>query len=169
MSHGWNNKDGMGHMGTKSAYQHHTNDFLGSGSNFQSVGNVGVSPAGNALNQAIEHQKVFFGEPTQDYKAKLNSYNPEADLYEQENNDYPEAFSRAWGTGMNRNGHLSRVMLEKTKASECWQLTRMAPWMHHSDGGLEFSWEVRVHNDTEGGRRWFILSWSRLLNGVYSF
>jgi hypothetical protein len=146
MPNQWGNRDGMGGLnGRSSALSNQRQAYPAfNGSHFASVGNVGTSEKGNRLNDAVGHLSNFFGEPNGDV-SKIGRYDPEGDLYEQENNDYPEAFGRYWGGTTEdgiRNGHLSRVMLEKAKASQSYQLTRMAPWMEHSAGGLEFSWDV---------------------------
>jgi hypothetical protein len=105
---------------------------------------VGVPGTGSQSrqNDKREHLKTFFGEPTRPPTTNR-------DYYEKELEDYPAAFTSSYGDGnggFTPNGYLSRVLIEKAKASESWPLTRMAPLIHHSAGGLTFSWdEVRFN------------------------
>jgi len=143
MSHAWGNASAPMTFGAAQADHRHYQSQPGfDSSNFKSTGDAMGGEYGR-FTPTIENLKTFFGEPSYMRKQALKDEN-DTGFYEKENSDYPEAFSRAWGsngtTRMNTNEHIRRVLIEKTKASESWQLTRMAPWMYAS-GGLEYSWE----------------------------
>jgi len=93
------------------------------------------------MEQQYENLRVFFGEAPRDRVNKLHS--DDWDDYQKENSDYPDAFTHMYGTGedgqMSKNGFLSRTMIEKTVASLCWQVTRMAPWREHNSS-LVLEW-----------------------------
>jgi hypothetical protein len=80
----------------------------------------------------------FFGAPD---VQKVRNYNPGD--YAQENYDYPEAFNKLWGNNgqQTRNEFISRIIHEKTKASDAWQLTKLAP-LQLKKGNLEIEWDV---------------------------
>lgn len=147
MATAWHNADKawtMGRAQGTDSYKNvtHVSDF--SAGNFRTAGDKPYAPF---ETKTVEDIKTFFGEPSALRKIQLADLAAKTnDSYPQENNDYPEAFSRLWGSNGTgtyvSNSHMSKVMLEKTKASENWQLTVMAPWKHHTDGGLYFTWEV---------------------------
>lgn len=93
------------------------------------------------MEQQYENLRVFFGEAPRDRVNKLHS--DDWDDYQKENSDYPDAFTHMYGTGedgqFSKNGFLSRTMIEKTVASLCWQVTRMAPWREHNSS-LVLEW-----------------------------
>lgn len=110
--------------------------------NFHSVGQ-GDGRHSNETRARIKHLTTFFGEPN-----PMRKYEFDNAPYESENQDYPEAFTKLWGSngksgaaGFQSNEYIRKVLIEKTKASENWQLTVMAPWTEHKGGGLSFSWE----------------------------
>ncbi|MDO9174519.1 MAG: hypothetical protein Q7V62_06910, partial [Actinomycetota bacterium] len=105
----------------------------------QSMNSAGVEPYGR-FTPFVKNLENFFGEPRPSKKALAMD-----EVYEKENSDYPEAFHLLWNDPGRSNSHVATMLLEKTKASENWQLTRMAPWQL-KDGGLGISWnEVRYH------------------------
>lgn len=121
-----------------------------SGEGYHSVGNITTSTGRNPVQDKINSLSTFFGVPDPAKIASLsNAYDYERDLYEAEYHDYPELFDRLWGAGgsdpgsMVRNGYLSRLLMEKTKASENYWITRIAPWAAAGDNvGMEYSWDV---------------------------
>ena len=89
---------------------------------------------------------IFFGNPEH---GRLKNVTDWA-AYEKESSDYPEAFAQLWGDPTNEgkltpNGHLSRVLIEKTKASESFPLSILAPLQRH-DGSLDFTWDLLLFN-----------------------
>lgn len=115
------------------------------GGAFHSTGEAPVS--GQTIANRVAELKTFFGEPDPDRLAKLNAANYN-EFYEQESYDYYDIFSKLWGgngNGETRNGFLSRVIVEKTRASENWQLTRMAPWRYHPNG-TDIAWNIALFN-----------------------
>ncbi len=106
--------------------------------NYHSTGQTGssVSP----LKERIEQLKDFFGQPTKNIDSIQNDYDNDHQYGDVEYEDYPEAFKAFEG----RSNFLQRTMIEKIKASENYQLTRMAPWFHSQH--MTFEWnEARFH------------------------
>jgi hypothetical protein len=116
------------------------------GNSFQAVGNFGFKSNNSRFDAEINNLADFFGEPDPGRVERLKAggvidYDERPqDKYEQEFQDYPEAFHGLYANG--RNGYLSRVMLEKAKASDRWQLRRMAPWGNGETEGLEKAWDM---------------------------
>lgn len=99
-------------------------------------------------NNIMNNLSTFFGEPT---RAQTGG----KDYYASEYSDYPEAFNKYYGSGPNNdetspgaftsNGYLSKVLIEKTKASDMWVLNA-APLMNHTNGSLVFTWDTVTFN-----------------------
>lgn len=149
MSHNWSSGPGAAGFGLSGNYHANTQDarlksHLDLG-NFRSVGDGGVSGEYGGFPDAIvDNLSNFFGEPDpiaverQRAIAKNRKGN-----YLAENFDYPQAYAEFWGR--HNNGHIARTIIEKTKASQCWQLTKMAPW-EYKTGDLNFSWNEVKYN-----------------------
>jgi hypothetical protein len=121
------------------------------GGNFSSLGgwqnqiSVGNEPTAKQVAD-VKNLMPFFGEPTRDRINNMTRWRS----YEKENSDYPEAFRQMYGdpTGqgaMMPNGHVSKVILEKTLASQCYELSIMAPWFLW-EGSIDLSWSVDYFN-----------------------
>jgi hypothetical protein len=119
-------------------------DNFGS-SNTWSITNAN-DKTGGTIKDRYEALKGYFGEVRHNRKIDLMN-----ETYEKENSDYPEAFAKLYGGGedgqFDRNGHLERVMIEKTMASKNFYLSRMAPWKLH-EGSLDFDWSKTLFTET---------------------
>lgn len=142
MSSKWQNASGPrnfgGAMGDHRPFETSSNDMT----HYHSVGQSNGRHSSDTQAK-IKHLTTFFGEPN-----PMRKYEFDNAPYESENQDYPEAFTKLWGSngrsgaaGFQSNEYIRKVLIEKTKASENWQLTVMAPWTEHKGGGLSFSWE----------------------------
>ena len=122
-----------------------SHDNFGSSNNTWSISNAQDKSTGT-MRDRYEALKGYFGEVKQARKMDLMN-----ESYEKENSDYPEAFARLYGGGedgaFDRNGHLERVMIEKTMASKNLYLSRMAPWKLH-EGSLTFDWSKTLFTET---------------------
>ena len=142
MSKAWHDQGGMRHM-SKGIPDAHVNDPHAS-HGMSSFGSTGDAWSG--MQSKIDGLKTFFGEPSAARVARLKEEVAKG-VYEQEYQSYPEAFSALWGNengGMAHNGHITRTLIEKIKASENWQLSHMAPWQYSH--ALSFAWdEIRFN------------------------
>lgn len=142
MSSGWHNGGGLNRPSTHaSTYSSNYNDSLPI--NTWATTDSAETEAGS-LRDKYEKMKGYFGEVKRDRRDLLSEH------YEKENSDYPEAFSRLWGGQQDgvfdRNGHMERVMIEKTMATKNWYLSRMAPWKQH-ESSLTFEWSKTLFTE----------------------
>ncbi len=140
MAHQWTGANGMSGYGSlRAETRQMTAPTKGIDiSNYHSTGNVGSSMS--PLKERIEHLKDFFGHPSKNVDQLQNEYDNSHRYGDVEYEDYPEAFKAFEG----KNNYLQRVMIEKIKASENYQLTRMAPWF--LTDSMKFEWnEARFH------------------------
>lgn len=145
LSKPWSNSGGMASLSGRRGYQAPDSNRGFDGSPFTTTGTKGFSDRGDRLHAAIDSLKDFFGVPPN--RVDADTFNRADDFYEQESNDYPEAFKIGWGDGQIRNGHLSRVLMEKTEASESPYITILAPWEFAGDDtGLKYSWSLIKFN-----------------------
>ncbi len=106
--------------------------------NYQSTGQHGSSM--NKLRDRVEQLTDFFGHPNHDVNRIEQDYINSHRYGDVEYEDYPEAFKPFEG----KNGFIEKVLIEKVKASENWQLTRMAPWVYSESSTFAWS-EARFH------------------------
>lgn len=151
MSAGWKGLDAPIHMSRSSeVYKGSSADkFSNFGHNDAYASTTPMDDAGRGdgttMRSMSEQLKGFFGEVKWDRRQLVQD-----EHYQKENHDYPEAFSQLWG-GKNdmvpdRNGHLEKVMIEKTIATQNLYLTLMAPWVQHE--AINFTWNKTMF--TEG-------------------
>lgn len=142
----WHSGGGMYRPGgfATSGLDHNTGTMSGKREGiggWQNPISVGHAPTDKQVSD-VKSLMAFFGEPSRDRVNNMTRWK----AYEKENSDYPEAFRQMYGdpTGSGRfndNGHVSNVILEKTLASQCWQLSIMAPWVLW-EHGIDFTWSV---------------------------
>lgn len=98
------------------------------------------------IQKAYDNLKGFFGEVRPG----------RADLFkgmsgpEVENADYPEAFQMLWGGMqegvMERNGHIEKLMIEKTVKSDVFWIQKLAPWRYTDKQYI--TWNATIFNRT---------------------
>jgi hypothetical protein len=139
-SHQWSAGNGANRYGNQGSSTNQITDRTKGMdfNNYQSTGQLG-SPVG-ALKDRIEHLKDFFGHPNKNMDEMQRAYDESHRYGDIEYEDYPEAYKAFEG----HNGFLSRVLMEKIKASENWQMTRMAPWVYSDASTWKWS-EARFH------------------------
>jgi hypothetical protein len=142
----WHGAGGMYRPGgfATSGLDHNTGTMSGkreSVGGWQNPISVGNAPTDKQVAD-VKSLMAFFGEPSRDRVNNMTRWK----AYEKENSDYPEAFRQMYGDPsgsgrFNDNGHVSNVILEKTLASQCWQLSIMAPWVLW-EKSIDFTWNV---------------------------
>lgn len=108
-----------------------------------SIKNAGLT---DSQHHAVTHLATFFGQPDKNRIDNLSQW----ESYEMEYSDYPDAFRNLWGdpNGQGahmKNVHIRDVLLEKTLATQCWQLSIMCPWFY-SPNSLNITWSTLKFN-----------------------
>jgi hypothetical protein len=150
MSHHWGNANGPPHLGHTQGQDSVNPGARYAGVQYESVGYAGTTGLSGAdkVQREVDNLATFFGEPSSFAKLQIKDLKDrQARSYEPEHLDYSDLFSKAYGGGDAgaRNDYLSQVMLEKTRASENWQM-RMAPWHDNASQSNEFAWMKMVFN-----------------------
>lgn len=97
------------------------------------------------LKQAYDNMKGFFGEIKPGREHLFQSTQAEA-----ENQDYPEAFQQLWGNQsegvLERNGHIEKLMIEKTVNGDSFWIQTLAPWTYSTSRYI--TWNATIFNKT---------------------